>query len=202
MKAGDRYKTSSSQEEKEVLDNLMGITDIKEIEKQEAMGFIKANLSLLQSLSSNTQFDVDYILGIHKKAFEHLYPFAGRLRDVDMSKGGFAFPAAMHLQNSMKMFYKDILSKLKNSYSSKEEFIEDVAMVHAELLFIHPFREGNGRTARLLANLMCHKAGYESLAFEKLDNEEMFKKYIVAVQRAGMINYEPMKQLINYLLEP
>lgn len=188
MKAGDRYKTSSSQEEKEVLDNLMNITDIKEIERQEAMGFIKANLFLLQSLSKETQFDIDYILDIHKKSLGHLYSFAGKLRDVDMSKGGFAFPSAMHLQNSMKMFYKDILSKLKNSYSSKEEFIEDVAMVHAELLFIHPFREGNGRTARLLANLMCHKAGYGSLAFEKLDNDEMFKKYIVAVQQAGMIN--------------
>ena len=73
-------------------------------------------------------------------------------------------------------------------------------MVHGELLYIHPFREGNGRTARLLANLMAYKAGYDRLKFEKLDNEEMFKKYVHAIQRVAMKEYQPMIDIIALLL--
>ena len=83
-----------------------------------------------------------------------------------MSKGGFPFAAAKFLPESMSVFEKEILSKLKNTYNKKEDLVRDIATVHGELLFIHPFREGNGRTARLLANLMSRKAGYKSLKFE------------------------------------
>lgn len=67
----------------------------------------------------------------------------------------------------MTAFEYEVLSKLPNTYKSREQLINDIAIVHGELLFIHPFREGNGRTARLLANLMCRKAGYDGLMFEK-----------------------------------
>jgi cell filamentation protein len=138
-------------------------------------------------------------MSIHKKALQHLYEFAGKLRTVNLSKGGFMFPAAQFLSNGMQDFQTEILSNLKDEYSTKEELIEAIAKVHGELLYIHPFREGNGRTARMLANLMSYKASYERLKFEKLDNEEMFNKYIEAVQKVGQKKYQPMIEIITYV---
>ena len=78
-----------------------------------------------------------------------------------MSKGGFLFPSALFIPQSMQFFEDEILKKLPDTYPDKASLAKDVAIVHGELLFIHPFREGNGRTARILANLMVRKQGYE-----------------------------------------
>ena len=84
-----------------------------------------------------------------------------------MSKGGFLFPSALFIPQSMQFFEDEILKKLPDTYPDKASLAKDVAIVHGELLFIHPFREGNGRTARILANLMVRKQGYEGLRFVK-----------------------------------
>ena len=82
-----------------------------------------------------------------------------------MSKGGFLFPAAKFISQNMKNFEKEILLNLPAKYESNEAFIKDIAIVHGGFLLIHPFREGNGRTARLLANLMVRKQGMKGLNF-------------------------------------
>ncbi|MEP7235529.1 MAG: Fic family protein [Ignavibacteriota bacterium] len=64
-----------------------------------------------------------------------------------------------------------------------------------ELLFIHPFREGNGRVARILANAMALRYGGKMLRFELL-NEEHFADYISAVQKAAEKDYLPMENII------
>jgi len=94
------------------------------------------------------------------------------------------FPAARFLEESMKEFENDILNNLLDKYEKFDSafLIGDIAKVHSELLYIHPFREGNGRTARLLLNLMLRKNGWEILDFTKM-NEELFEKYIFAVSR-------------------
>ena len=131
-------------------------------------------------------------------ALEHLYTFAGKYRDVNLSKGGFPFAAAKFLPQSMSDFEKEILSLLPNKYDHKEDLIRDIAIVHGELLFIHPFREGNGRTARVLANLMSRKAGYGSLQFDKVGKEE-FEKYVMAVQKSAEKDYTGMIEFIRFL---
>ncbi|MDQ3140896.1 MAG: Fic family protein [Bacteroidota bacterium] len=79
---------------------------------------------------------------------------------------------------------------------TKEDLIGDIGVVHGELLFIHPFREGNGRTARLIANLMSRKAGYQGLIFERVGEKE-FEKYIVAVQNCAKKDYKKMIEFIR-----
>ena len=92
----------------------------------------------------------------------------------------------------MQLFENQILLQLPDQYTDKTALIRDVARVHGELLFIHPFREGNGRTARILANLMVRKQGYQGLRFEKIN----FKDYVIAVQQAGEKNYHYMENII------
>ena len=182
--------------ESEVLPNLLGLTTANEIGLSEFEGFLKAEILFTEKLSPRTNFSVAYIKRLHKTALQHLYGFAGKYRDVNMSKGGFPFAAAKFLPQTMHEFEKDVLSKLPNKYDHKSDLIHDIAVVHAELLFIHPFREGNGRTARILANLMCRKQGYKALKFEMI-TDKLFPLYVEAVQLAAKKDYGKMIGIIE-----
>jgi cell filamentation protein len=183
-------------DEIEILPNLLGLANPKDIEKSEFEGFLMAEIILSEKLNIRTKFNIKYILNIHKLALSHLYPFAGKYRTVNMSKGGFLFPSAKFINENMKTFEKEILSLLPNKYSNKSNLITDISKVHGEFLFIHPFREGNGRTARLLANLMARKQGIKSLQFEKIK----FEDYIIAVQKVSEKDYSLMENLISSII--
>jgi cell filamentation protein len=115
-----------------------------------------------------------------------------------MSKGGFLFPSAQFISKNMDDFNREMLSKMPNKYTSDEFLIKDISIVHGELLFIHPFREGNGRTARVLANLMARKQGYEGLNFDKID-DKVFPRYASAVQAVAEKDYSKMEKIIRLL---
>lgn len=186
-----RYTTN--EEESQCLPNLLGLRNSEEITEAEFEGFLMAEIMLTEQLTSTTRFDCQYIRNIHKLALGKLYSFAGKYRTVNMSKGGFLFPSALFIPQSMQFFEKNILLHLPDHYQDKSGLIEDLARVHGELLFIHPFREGNGRTARILANLMVRKQGYEGLRFNKIN----FREYVIAVQQVSEKNYLPMERIIN-----
>ena len=193
-----RYSVNPNEEE--ILPNLLNSNSLREIQEAEFEGFLYAELLLTTQLSDKTKFDIDYIKNIHFLALKDVYGFAGNFRTVNISKQGFMFPTARFLDQSMQEFQTEILNKLLNEYVKLDSvfFIEDLARVHAELLYIHPFREGNGRTARVLLNLMLRKNGWEPLDFSKM-NEELFQQYVIAVQSSAMKNYEPMKKVIEQL---
>ena len=193
-------KYSVNPNEEEILPNLLNSNSLREIQEAEFEGFLYAELLLTTQLTEKTKFDVDYIKNIHFLALKDVYAFAGNFRTVNISKQGFMFPAARFLDQSMQEFQTEILNKLLNEYVKLDSvlFIEDLARAHAELLYIHPFREGNGRTARVLLNLMLRKNGWEPLDFSKI-NEELFQQYVIAVQSSAMKNYEPMKKVIEQL---
>ena len=180
----------------EVLPNLLGLQSLEEIELLEFEGFLRAEIIFTENLNKTTKFTVEYILGLHKSALEHLYKFAGKLRSVNLSRGGFTFPSAKFLSGSMSEFEKEVLLSLPGSYNNTDELIRDIAVTHGELLFIHPFREGNGRTARILANLMARKQGFNALEFGKI-RKSVYPDYIIAVQNCGAKDYRKMIELIG-----
>lgn len=189
-----KYESPDSQSE--ILPNLLGLKSSEEIALSEFEGFLKAEIVLTEALTKRSKFSVAYILRIHRLALGHLYAFAGKYRDVNISKGGFPFAAARFLHQTMQAFDEEVLQKLPNKYESKEALIHDIAVVHGELLVIHPFREGNGRTARILANLMSRKQGYESLDFGKIGEKE-FELYVSAVQKSAEKDYTEMIKFID-----
>jgi len=179
----------------EILPNKLGLVSPRELAEAEFEGFLSAEIQLTERLSSKTRFNSAYICNIHKLALGSIYGFAGKYRTVNMSKGGFPFPAAMYLEQTMLSFEEEILLKLPAKYGDAESLIKDIAIVHAELLFIHPFREGNGRTARVLANLMARRQGYNSLDFSEIAGKK-FQEYVFAIQMAADKNYVGM---INFI---
>lgn len=72
-----------------------------------------------------------------------------------------------------------------------------------ELIVIHPFREGNGRAARLLADLMVFQADLPPLNFTAIDqteNAEGFNQYIFAIHEGVCGDYEPIRKIFLTLL--
>lgn len=180
----------------EVLPNLLGLTDQRAVELAEAEGFLRAEITLYDELEDGTVFDLAYLQRMHRLALGHLYAFAGKWREVNLSKGGFNFPSAKFLDATMQEFERSMLKPLPDLYEDCDALIRDVALVHGELLFIHPFREGNGRTARLLADMMAQKQGYGKLHWERIGRVR-FDDYVQAVQQAAVSNRQPMEDIIR-----
>jgi cell filamentation protein len=84
-------------------------------------------------------------------------------------------------------------------FADREEIALALATVHAELVLIHPFREGNGRLARLLSTLMGLQAGFPILRFSLMDEQR--ERYFAAVQAGLDLNYEPMRGLFAEIIE-
>ncbi len=188
----NRYSTNG--EEGEILQNLLGLTDEEAIHNAEFEGFLTAEILFTENLTSKTKFTVKYICDIHRTALKELDSFAGHFRSVNISKGGFVFPAGRFIPDNMRIFEEEILSHLPDYYTDRQGLIKDIAKVHGELLFIHPFREGNGRTARILANLMARKQGHTGLNFRRVN----FDEYIIAVQQVARKDYSRMEEIIAY----
>lgn len=184
--------------EGEILPNKLGLADPDKIAEEEYRGFLRAEIKFESKLDKTDTFDWNLILEIHKTALHHLYEFAGELRQVNMSKGGFNFPTAKFLPTIVQEFDTKFLNDLPKQIEEYIDLVQYVAPIHAELLFIHPFREGNGRTARLFADLIAVKFDLDKFRFEKITEKKM-PEYIKAVQSAAETNYHPMIQLFRML---
>ncbi|MDR9417771.1 Fic/DOC family protein [Gracilimonas sp.] len=191
-----KYHTPKSEDE--ILPNKLGLIDPDKVADEEYRGFLRAEIKIESELDKTDAFDWNLISEIHQIALRHLYEFAGELRQVNMSKGGFTFPTAKFLPTIIQEFETEFLNELPKQIESYEVLVQYVAPMHAELLFIHPFREGNGRTARLFSDLITVKFDFDKFRFEKITEKGM-SEYIKAVQSAAEKNYQPMIQLFRML---
>lgn len=189
----NKYTIPDSESESEILPNLLNLETTEEINESEFLGFVHAQQKAIDELSEDTVFDVSYLYNLHKDALGHLYSFAGKLRTVNMSKGNFSFAPASFLSQAMKDFESEFLNVLIGESINETALLKKLARMHAELLFIHPFREGNGRTVRMFTNLIHLSKTGEELNFKILvDNLET---YIKAVQQASQKEYNLIEKL-------
>lgn len=185
---------------KRVLKNLLGIKSKREIDRVEAL----EQLPVLEELSGiydkDHLFTVADICKIHEVWLGRIYEWAGQYRRVNVSKDGFPFAAANQIPRLMSELERGGLKKhTPCRFSSIGGISRAIAVVHTELVLIHPFREGNGRVARILSALMALQAGLPSLDFNGIKGKKR-QEYFAAV-RAGMDNnYEPMEKVFNAVI--
>ncbi|WP_053068478.1 Fic family protein [Synechococcus sp. GFB01] len=74
-----------------------------------------------------------------------------------------------------------------------------LAEVHLELVLIHPFRDGNGRIARLLADVMATQAGVGPLDDSAWDHQR--EQYFAAIRAGAVLNNAPIKRLFRQVLQ-
>ena len=100
----------------------------------------------------------------------------------------------------MREFERNVLTRFTPcgpaSVTGIRGVAEALAVVHAELVLIHPFREGNGRLARLLSALMGYQAGIATLDLADLSRGGR-KRYIAAIHAAVGRDYLPMRLLFE-----
>lgn len=204
----NRYDTSNLPEDKyepgsngTVLKNLLGITSKPELERAEEIRFERLMEEAAARFDVEHRFTARDILWLHKTWLADVFTWAGAYRSVNIGKGGFMFAAAAQVPELMRQLEQNQLARLTPCRFEKvEEVAAALAEVHAELVLIHPFREGNGRIARLLSVLMALQAGLPPLDFSELQGEKR-EEYFVAV-RAGLdLDYRPMQMVFSRVIE-
>jgi cell filamentation protein len=101
----------------------------------------------------------------------------------------------------MEEFEKTVLRKYTPCFKQTlKQTIEALAIVHTELVLIHPFREGNGRMARLLSIVMAWQARLPTLDFNGIAGKRK-KEYFTAVRAGVGRNYKPMEEIFEFVLK-
>lgn len=131
----------------------------------------------------------------HRLWLGNVYPWAGQERSVNLGKGGFQFATAGLLPGLLQAFERDVLARWTPcGHLAPDEVVHAIAATHVELILIHPFREGNGRLARLLADVMAVQAGCEPLDYSRWEQQKA--AYIGAIHAGVGGDYRPMGQFV------
>jgi cell filamentation protein len=207
MKRPGRYNTTGLPEDtyepgshKRVLKNLLGIKQKKKMDETEAKAQSRTLELLINQYDRNHRFTAADVCEIHKIWLGEIYEWAGRYRQVDIQKGNVRFTVPQFISQEMEELERKYLRRYTPcTLGSLDETVTAISIVHAELVRIHPFREGNGRVARLLAILMALQAGLPILDFTVIRGK-MRENYFAAVRAGWDSNYEPMDQIFRKVI--
>jgi len=206
-KKSTRYVTSSLPEAQfetgsrgRVLRNKLGIKSKREIDEAESIALKAAIDKLIGIYDEDHCFISSDIRSMHKIWLGNIYKWAGEYRQVNVSKGDFHFAAAKQVPLLMSELQKSALHRhTPCNFKSMERVIQALAEVHVELVLIHPFREGNGRVARMLAIFMGLQAGLPPLDFSGIIGKKK-KDYISAIQAGLERDYKAMEKIFESVI--
>jgi len=175
-------------------DNILGLTDNGQINLIEATGIANAELYIF-SLDENVLISTQLILAIHQIAFGELYEWAGKWRIIDVQVELLTPPAPSKVINLIYQFIDNLNYKLSMA-KTPVEHIATLTYCHYEFVKIHPFNNGNGRTGRLLMNLVALKLGYPPLKLYHRDGASR-TNYINALRECDKANFKLLERLIQ-----
>jgi len=175
-----------------ILRNLAGIID------QDALLFFEsvAVAKRIQELYENPIKinGVESLLTIHKHLFQDVYSWAGKKRKVEISKAGKQFFPTIHFDNAFR-FIDTLISGYKNiSKNDKHRIAEKLAEILDNVNYLHPFREGNGRTQREFLRLLALEKDLV-LNLNPPDDKKIYDQYM-----QGTINSD-VKALTKLIFE-
>lgn len=165
----------------DILNNLLGITDQAALDAAEAALVLLATLELGQAPLPEPPDGpgFDYLLRIHAALFRDLYPWAGQVRDVDISKGGNRFANWRFIETEGARLAAVIAAEDWLAGLDPDRFAARMAWYLGELNVLHPFRDGNGRALREYARYLAERAGHP-LTWEGVTPSEMLSASIAA----------------------
>lgn len=131
------------------LRNKFAIKNADELSLIEYRGVAERQVALLQQQPTIKSFDD--LITINKFLFGWLYEWAGELRRYYLSKAGFDFLEYDRFDNAIK-YINDEITRLNQK---KQPTLEDYATLLNDINYVHPFREGNGRSTKLFIQLLA-----------------------------------------------
>lgn len=123
---------------------------------------------------------------IHSYLFGGLYDFAGQIRTMNISKGGFLFASVLYLPQS--------LSEVENM---PENTLVDIVKKYVEMNILHPFMEGNGRSTRIWLDLMLKKNLSKCVDWSKINKND----YLTAMRNSPTNDSEIFKLIQSGLTD-
>jgi fido (protein-threonine AMPylation protein) len=190
----------------------------EELQKREAIGVIRASRFVRKYAQSHKDINVDTIYKIHKEIFKDAWPeIAGKYRQEELSIAGsdLVLPHPNEIPGLMKKLDEYLIIQI-NELKDCEGYIIDLssnkvtdevvncimkvvnttAWLHHKITAIHPFLEGNGRTARLTANLILERYGLVGISVKiEKENKNAYCNALAQIDKTGD-DYEPLKAII------
>ncbi len=143
----------------DVLVNKLGIKSQKQLfEAEKELTAIR--LQELEEKPIKGKYDFAHLKAIHKYIFQDVYGWAGKERTVEIGKGIWFCPT-IHIQEYAATLFGNYYPECYDSKDNREKFIKVLSKNYGDLNALHPFREGNGRTQREFARIVCLSCGYD-----------------------------------------
>ena len=169
-----------------ILDNKLNITNPAELaQEEERISKKKAKemfeTGVLNELEVGT---FECLKQIHEYLFGDIYEYAGKLRKVNIAKGSFRFVPLEYLEEA-----------IKNIEKMPQSNFDEIIKKYVEMNIAHPFREGNGRSARIWLDLILKKELNVVVDWSKVDKTD----YLLAMERSPIKDTE-IKELLKQSL--
>lgn len=165
-------------------DNLLGITSKQELNEQEALGVARVERYLLEELDYSVTVSVALLQDLHRRAFGRLYDWACQWRRTVPNVGAYLLPAAERVSQLLYKFIDELRHRQQQLAPTPlvAEVVQVLAYAHHRLVAIHPFTNGNGRTARLLTNLLAYHYGYQEVILYQRAPGAGREQYLLAIR--------------------
>lgn len=158
--------------------NKLGIQTQEQLEVAEAYAFMIRALEIENGLYQITTFTKEGFIELHRYLFQDIYHFAGKFRQVQLSKGRTRFCQFQYIDRVADEIF-DALHR-EGTWRDIETAAKRLAYFKTELNMLHPFREGNGRAIRIFIHAYAKIKGYE-WDYASLEKEEYMKAMIESV---------------------
>lgn len=159
------------------LENKLGIIYSDDLAREEERLSKKRDVELFENgiLDSLPAGKFSTLQAIHQYLFGDIYDFAGKLRTVNLAKGGFRFAPLVYLE-----------AALENIDKMPQSDFDRIIEKYVEMNVAHPFREGNGRSTRIwLDHVLKNEIG-KVVDWSRVDKED----YLLAMERSPIKDVE------------
>lgn len=176
--------------------NKLDIRDEKQLESVESH-ITLAKIAMLQKEPIQSELDFEHYKAIHRFIFEDLYVWAGETRTVNISKKGTRFARYDEIETLAKACFERLKRCNYFKNSDIETFIENLTDLYCVTNYLHPFRQGNGRTQRVFLAEVARNAGYE-INFSNINTDELM---IATIQAANGVDAN-LKDMLSKSISP
>ena len=202
----DRYAVHGTQGEFQpgsndlVLANKLGIQSVEDMNDLELELLQRLYEEVLVKHLPNRVLTVEDLKTWHRRWLGNVFEWAGQERSVNMGKDGFMFAASAQIPRLLADFERSCLARWTPCHDMDTDALVDaIAITHVEFILIHPFREGNGRLSRLLADVMAVQSGRLPLDYSTWNTDR--PAYYQAIHLGLQMEYAPMKRLVAQALD-
>jgi cell filamentation protein len=185
-------------EETGVLRNLLGIRNQDELDDAEArLTAVEIALLTVEGGLYHEDIDLDAFTSVHHQLFKEIYPWAGQFRIVELTKGLTSFARFQHIETNLRRLLEELRTDEGIATINNNLFIRRLAYYYAELIVLHPYREGNGRAIRTFLALIAEGQGWH-IAWDAMDPEENIAASIAAYNG----ELESLRQMLDAIVTP